>query len=87
MKKNPWIAAVLNFFFFGAGYIYNGKRTGYGLVLLLGLIAIRYGEISIYLSDKVPTLWLILFIGLVTVQLGLAYDGYQEAKQLSESRA
>ena len=26
MKKNPWIAAVLNFFFMGLGTLYIGRR-------------------------------------------------------------
>ena len=35
MKKNSWIAAVLNFFFMGLGTLYIGRRklTGAGLTL------------------------------------------------------
>ena len=35
-KKSPWIAALLNFLFYGAGYIYAGKKKslGYGLILV-----------------------------------------------------
>jgi len=26
-EKNPWVSAILNFFIWGAGYIYNGSRA------------------------------------------------------------
>lgn len=32
--KNPWIAAVLNFFLMGAGTLYNSRRKAVGAVLL-----------------------------------------------------
>jgi len=41
MKKNPWIAAVLNFFFMGLGTLYIGRRKLTGLGLTLGAIAKR----------------------------------------------
>jgi hypothetical protein len=81
MNKKPWLAALLNFFFFGAGYIYNGKRTGLGWGLLAGIPFMRYGEINIFLTKLVPTYWAILFTGLVIFQITLAYDAYKEAKQ------
>jgi hypothetical protein len=38
-KKIPSIAAILNFFFFGLGYLYNGKRKFLGIALTVaGLI-------------------------------------------------
>jgi len=82
MKKNPWLAAVLNLLFFGGGYIYNGKRTGLGIALILAWILIRIGEIWIYLTGLVTKEWLVLFVGLVVLMFSLASDAYQEAKSI-----
>jgi hypothetical protein len=82
--KNPWIAAILNLFLFGAGYIYNGKRKGLGAALILVWILVRYGEISIYLTNLVFDKWLVLFVGLVVLMFSLATDAYREAKIINE---
>jgi len=82
--KNPWIAAILNLFLFGAGYIYNGKRKGLGLALILVWVLVRYGEISIYLTNLVFDKWLVLFVGLVVLMFSLASDAYREAKMINE---
>jgi len=47
MKKNPWIAAVLNFFFMGLGTLYIGRRKLTGLGLTLGAIALTYVELQL----------------------------------------
>ena len=84
--KNPWIAAFLNLILFGGGYIYNGKRKGLGLSLIVAWILIRYGEISIFLTKLVFNQWLALFVGLVVVMFSLAADAYQEAKAINEQK-
>lgn len=81
--KNPWIAAILNLFLFGGGYLYNGKRKSLGMALILAWIIIRWGEISIYLTGLVTTKWLILFTGLVVLMFSLAIDAYREAKMIN----
>jgi len=81
--KKPWIAAILNLFLFGGGYIYNGKRPGLGWALVVGLLLIRYGEISIYLTGLVFEKWLVMFSGLVLLQISLATDAYREAKGIN----
>ena len=83
MKKNPWIAAILNLIFFGGGYIYNGKRIGLGMALIVALLLIRYGEIAIYLTNLVQDKWIVLFVGLVVLQFSLATDAYKEAKSIN----
>ena len=80
MKKNPWIAAILNLIFFGGGYIYNGKRVGLGIAMVIGLLLVRYGEITIYLTNLVFEKWIVLFSGLVFIQISLAVDAYRESK-------
>jgi len=81
--KNPWIAALLNLFLFGGGYIYNGRRKSLGVALILAWILIRWGEISIYLTNLVFDKWLILFAGLVALMFSLASDAYREAKEIN----
>lgn len=82
MKKNAALAAFLNFFFLGAGYLYNGKRKGLGTLLTIGVVFIRLGEIPIFASGLNRTYWVLLFAGLVCVQAGLAMDAYREAKEI-----
>jgi len=83
MNKNPWVAAFLNLFLFGGGYIYNGQRVGVGLALVLAVVLIRWGEITIYLTGLVTDKWLFLMAGLVIMQFSLAADAYQEAKNIN----
>jgi hypothetical protein len=82
--KSPWIAAILNVLFFGGGYVYNGKRIGFGIALILAWILIRGGEIPIYLTNLVFKEWLILFGGLIILQFSLAVDAYKEARIINE---
>jgi hypothetical protein len=82
--KKPWMAAILNLFFFGGGYLYNGKRKVLGLALIMAWILIRYGEITIYDTNLVFGKWLVLFAGLVVLMFSLAADAYKEAKAINE---
>ena len=83
--KKPFIAAILNFFLFGGGYIYNGRRKGLGVALIVAWVLIRYGEIAIYLTNLVFEKWLVLFVGLVVLMFSLATDAYREAVSINAS--
>jgi len=78
MKKNPWIAAVLNFFFMGLGTLYIGRRKLTGLGLTLGAIALTYVELQ--LQTAAPVLYPIMFAAVFVANTVLAIDGYNEAK-------
>ena len=81
-SKNPYVAAILNIFIWGLGYLYNGKRKvlGVGLIvveiiwhipwLLLGVVAV-FGFPYIYSS-----------IAMIVLSIVLAYDAYKETKSL-----
>ena len=84
--KKPWLAAILNLVLFGAGYIYNGKRVMLGTALIVAWILIRVGEIPIYLTNLVFNDWLILFFGIVVLQISFASDGYKEAKEINSQK-
>ena len=83
--KNPWIAAVLNFFLMGAGTLYNGRRPVVGIGLTLGARALTYVELS--LQKPQPTLWAIMFAAVFVVNACLAYDGYKEAQVINGKQA
>ncbi|MCI0554110.1 MAG: hypothetical protein L0287_24435 [Anaerolineae bacterium] len=78
MKKNPWIAAVLNFFFMGLGTLYIGRRKLTGIGLTLGAIALTYVELQ--LRTAAPALYSIMFTAVFVANTVLAIDGYNEAK-------
>ena len=83
MTKNPWVAAILNFFLFGAGTLYVGRRPALtAVMLLLGGTVVQVVEIIMSPAvHYVPSIWPFFFAGLVTVKLALAVDGYREAKE------
>ncbi|MBD79007.1 MAG: hypothetical protein CL840_08820 [Crocinitomicaceae bacterium] len=90
--KNKWIAAVLNFFFMGLGYLYNGKRTVLGILLTIGALLLTYLE-QFYTFADGNTLQghdgsaFALMAGAVfIVNTGLAMDGYQEAQSINNSK-
>jgi len=79
--KNPWIAAVLNFFFMGPGTFYNGRRKLFGAALTVGAIVLTYVELQ--LKSAAPDLYPIMFAAIFLLNLFFAIDGYQEAKQIN----
>lgn len=83
--KNPWIAAVLNFFFMGAGTLYLGRRRALGAALTLGALALTYVELQ--LQTAAPQLFPIMFGAVFVMNTLFAYDGYQEAQALRPQRA
>lgn len=78
MNKNPWIAAVLNFFFMGLGTLYIGRRKLTGIGLTLGAIVLTYVELQ--LQSAAPPLYPLMFGAVFVVNTVLAIDGYNEAK-------
>lgn len=79
--KNPWIAAVLNFFLMGAGTLYNGRRKAVGLALTVGAMILTYVELN--LQTAAPSLFPFMFVAVFLINTLLAYDGYTEAKAIN----
>jgi hypothetical protein len=77
MNKNPWIAAVLNFFFMGLGTLYIGRRKLTGLGLTVAAIVLTYVELQ--LRAAAPSLFPIMFVAVFVANTVLAIDGYNEA--------
>ncbi|MBL8046159.1 MAG: hypothetical protein JNL09_06445 [Anaerolineales bacterium] len=79
--KNPWIAAVLNFFLMGAGTLYNGRRKAVGLALTLGAAILTYVELN--LQTAAPSLFPFMFVAVFIINTLQAYDGYTEAQAIN----
>ena len=79
--KKPFISALLNFFFMGSGYIYNGRKIFLGILFTLGALGLTYVELAI--KDSLPTLYWIMFASVFIVNTSFAIDGYKEAKQIN----
>lgn len=84
-KKNPIIAAVLNFFFMGAGYIYLGQKVWLGVAFTLGAIGLTYVELQ--LQDINTRLYAIMFASVFVVNTAFAIDAYRMAKSDQASLA
>ena len=79
--KNPWIAAVLNFFLFGAGTLYVGKRPAAPWARVsVGGTLVQVLEIKESPPFDNWSYWPWFFLGLVVLKVGLAIDGYSQAK-------
>lgn len=92
MKKS-WLSAILNFFFMGAGYIYNGKRVLLGLLLTIAAIGLTYVENfhsfsgGENLQNTDSTAFAVLFVCVLLANTGLAIDGFREAKQINDGQS
>ena len=71
----------MNFFFMGAGYLYNGRRAVLGVMLTLAALGLTYVEFGI--QEPLPTLYAIMFACVFIANTGLAIDGYREAKAIN----
>jgi hypothetical protein len=75
-NKNPWVAALLNFIFMGAGYLYAGKRKVFGAGLVFTFWVVTYETLVrpvSHFGDPLGTHLVSMFVLAVV----LAYDGYK----------
>ena len=81
MAKSPAIAAILNFFIWGLGYLYLGKKINFAIILVIGNI------ISLFALafPRTPALGydLTYGLGLLVVGVAFAYDASQLAVEPS----
>jgi hypothetical protein len=90
--KRPWLAAVLNFFFMGPGYIYNGKRALLGVgwtIAAVLLTAVEQGPVfaeGVSLQAASPTAFGMMFVAVFLANTCFAIDGYREAKAINEGK-
>jgi hypothetical protein len=78
MNRRHLRAALLNYFIWGLGYLYLGRRRRFGVILLVGYILIQSAFVLSYsyefgrpiISQDVDSL------GLIVVGLAFGYDAY-----------
>jgi len=92
-SKSPLLAAGLNFFVPGAGYLYNNKKPVYvSLPLIAGAAGLTYIEQfhqfeNGTLLEQDPTAFAVMFGAVFVVNTGLAVDAWREAKALNGASA
>ena len=93
-QKNPWVAAGLNFFFPGAGYIYTGERRALGFGFLAGAIGLTLVEQSDAvpfldpgLRESNPQLFGMMFASIFVMNTAFAIDAYRETRARGEGAA
>lgn len=81
----PIIAAVLNFFTLGLGYLIFTKKKVLGLFLFLAFPPSAYVEFS--LQTQYPPLYWYSFGAFFLLAIGCAYDGFVEGKAAAAAPA
>ena len=79
MKNHPWVAAVLNFFLPGSGYLYVGKRKFFGVAVFIYTLFTYYivfFQPSNVVESTKPS-DIVAFFVLLLLLLGYSYDAYQ----------
>ncbi|MBI2584097.1 MAG: hypothetical protein HYW25_05500 [Candidatus Aenigmarchaeota archaeon] len=89
VRKNPWIAAILNIIIAGLGYIYVGRRKTFGYLLVAGTLITAVGGAIEGFSlgsafGTAPEANLsslaLLIIGGIILEIAFAYDAYRLAQ-------
>lgn len=78
MVKSSWIASFLNFVLWGSGYLYIGKKKGFGLGWLLAFIP---AHLSVYYFGweffYTQTAGMLTLLSHIIISILLAYDVYK----------
>jgi hypothetical protein len=78
-RRHPWAAAFLNFFMWGSGYLYAGRRLFLGGALSLFIfVVLLAGEVII--QDPARALALV-FAAWLFLSAALAHDAYADARE------
>jgi len=88
-QKRPWLAAGLNWFIPGAGYMYNGKKPAYVTVpMMAGAAGLTYVENFHQfeggtLREVDSTAFAVTFGSVLVLNTGLAIDAFREARSIN----
>jgi|GEM_PF-5312873 predicted nucleic acid-binding Zn ribbon protein len=78
VRKSPRKAAILNFFFYGIGYVYLGRKWGWGIFAA----TILYSIIVMAGTDGDFELFLLINLFDIPVGIVLAWHAYRMAKRM-----
>ncbi len=79
-NKSPILAGLLNFLFFGIGYIYLGKRKTFGWMIFFAAIVMTI-EYFLGTLSHLNNLFDTHTISFMLVSLAVAVDGYLLGKE------
>jgi len=97
-KKNPWVAAILNFVLSGLGYVYTGKRIWFGIGLVLYSVFSFVTGMTLGTQDAVArivagmpnpisdTTYAFFTVSYLLLCALFAYDGYKTAEEVNEGK-
>ena len=77
-NKNPFTAAIINFFLWGLGYVYCGKRTAFGRLVFAGLVFVHLPLLFGANWLEIPGIF--TFIGHTILSIAFAVDVIKLAK-------
>lgn len=69
-----WLAAVLNFFFPGSGYLLLGHRMALSLLWLVGVIGLTWVELTI--QPLAPQAYTVMFASVLIMNTAFAIDAW-----------
>lgn len=76
--KNPFTAAIINFFLWGLGYVYCGKRIVFGRLVFAGFIFVHLP--LFYRANWLEIPGIFSFIGHTILSIAFAVDVIKLAK-------
>lgn len=84
MTRYPIVAAALNFFFPGAGYLYSGHRKLLALGWLVGAFGLTFVEFGI--KGAAPTYYWPMFASVLVMNTSFAIDAWRETARARDAQ-
>lgn len=78
-RRSPATAAILNFFFWGAGYVYLGRQWGLFILIPACAAATLQCAHGVFINPDAP-----ISIGEVLIELGISAAGAWHAYKMAE---
>ncbi len=85
INKNPFTAAIINFFFWGMGYVYYGKRATFGCIIFAGFFFVHLP--LLYKTDWLEIPGIFTLIGHIIISIAFAMDIISFAKVKSKEKS
>jgi len=83
-NKNPFAGAIINFFFWGLGYVYCQKRSFFGYIVFIGFIFVHLP--LLYGVNWLDAPGIFICIGHIVISFAFAIDIIESARIKSSKR-